>query len=759
MFAIRLLTLIFSPKETFNVVSSVLSATNQSELSLTAQSMFEVTANIDASDKFKVNVTAKADYETNFKVTFGDATNEAPQSFLEGQTISHTYANVGTYTVKVIAYSGGAASTEFTKAITIVNPVLLPLDFENTTLVYDIINFDGGDLTIIDNSQKTGINTSSKVAKMIKKAGQTWGGSILKLGGPIDFTTGKYFRMKVYSPRVGAKVLLKVENPTDNTISFEKEATTTSANAWEELVFDYTAIDASKTYQNVVLIFDNGTAGDGSANFTFLIDEIKNTADGSVLGLPLNFESSTLTYSFSNFDGGNTTVVNNPFATGINTSLKVAKMVKNAGQTWGGSIITLSNPIDFSVNKYFKMKVYSPRTGAKVLLKVENLTNGGVSFEKEMTTTVANAWDELTFDYSTISTSNSYQKIVLIFDNGTLGDGSANFTFYLDDLKLTNSPAAPAETSIYTFETGTFTFTNFDGGNASVINNPNSGGINTSAKVGQMIKNAGQTWGGSWIDYGSPFDFSTNKIFAMKVYSPRVGAKVLLKVENGTNGGINFEKEVVTTKANTWEILYFDYSAINTANSYQKIVLIFDNGTAGDGSANYTFLFDDIKLIASIPPVPTGTNLLNFESGTFTFTDFDGGAVTVINNPQSSGINTSLKVGQMKKNAGQTWGGSWTDLGTPIDFSTKKTMKMKVYSPRVGAKVLLKVENATNGGINFEKEVLTTIANAWEELTFDYSAINTANSYQKIVLIFDNGTAGDGSANYTFLFDDITLFN
>ena len=82
---------------------------------------------------------------------------------------------------------------------------------------------------------------------------------------------------------------------------------------------------------------------------------------------------------------------------------------------------------------------------------------------------------------------------------------------------------------------------------------------------------------------------------------------------------------------------------------------------------------------------------------------------------------------------------------------------MKVYSPRVGAKVLLKVENLTNGGISFEKEVLTTVANAWEDLTFDFSAINTANSYQKVVLIFDNGTAGDGTANYTFLFDDIRL--
>jgi hypothetical protein len=82
---------------------------------------------------------------------------------------------------------------------------------------------------------------------------------------------------------------------------------------------------------------------------------------------------------------------------------------------------------------------------------------------------------------------------------------------------------------------------------------------------------------------------------------------------------------------------------------------------------------------------------------------------------------------------------------------------MKVYSPRVGSNVLLKVENLTDGSINIEKEVTTTKANEWEELTFDFSAINTSNSYQKVVLIFDLGTAGDGSASFTFLIDDIRL--
>ena len=71
--------------------------------------------------------------------------------------------------------------------------------------------------------------------------------------------------------------------------------------------------------------------------------------------------------------------------------------------------------------------------------------------------------------------------------------------------------------------------------------------------------------------------------------------------------------------------------------------------------------------------------------------------------------------------------------------------------------MLFKVENSTNGGIFFEKEATTTTANTWEELTFDFSAINVGNFYSKVVLIFDFGTVGDGSPNFTYYFDDIKL--
>ena len=93
----------------------------------------------------------------------------------------------------------------------------------------------------------------------------------------------------------------------------------------------------------------------------------------------------------------------------------------------------------------------------------------------------------------------------------------------------------------------------------------------------------------------------TNKIFRMKVWSPRVGAKVLLKVENSANSAQNYEKEVTTSVANAWEDLVFDYTGINTGNSYNRVVLIFDNGTPGDGSSTFTFYFDDIRPVSTCP--------------------------------------------------------------------------------------------------------------------------------------------------------------
>ena len=588
-----------------NISGKTTEATQKLTVSFKAPENLEVTAVVDPTNNYKVNVTAKALYETLFKVYFGDVANEVPKSFLEGETISHVYAAVGTYTVRVVALSGGAATTEITKTINIVDPVLLPITFESPTVTYAFNNFDGGGVTVVSNPQSGGINTSAKVGKMIKSAGQVWGGSWIGLGSSIDFSANKIFRMKVFSPRVGAKVLLKVENAANSALNFEKEVATTVANAWEDMVFDYSAINTANTYEHIVLIFDLGTQGDGSANFTWLFDDIRltNTIPSSQVNLPLTFDEAGVNYTVVDFGNNITVDAVDP----ENAANKVKKTTKPSGaETWAGTTMSTSagfaSKIPFSATAtQMTVRVYSPAAGIPVRLKAEDHTNNTKSVETEAVTTVANAWETLTFDFANqaagtaaINYAYNYDMASIFFDFNTAGNGKI---FYWDDVKHLAVNPPPAGPSLpLTFESGTFTFTDFDGGNATVVTNPNSGGINASSKVGKMIKNAGQPWGGSWIALSSAIDFSVKKTFKVKVFSPRIGAKLLLKVENQTNGALNFEKEVTTTTANAWEELTFDFSAINTANSYHKIVLIFDLGTMGDGSANFTFLFDDISL-------------------------------------------------------------------------------------------------------------------------------------------------------------------
>lgn len=145
--------------------------------------------------------------------------------------------------------------------------------------------------------------------------------------------------------------------------------------------------------------------------------------------LPINFELSG-TYVFTDFDGGVGSAVINPFQTGSNLSNKVGKIIRNSGATWAGSYLTLQNKIDFSTYSTFSMRVYSPRSGVPVLLKLE----GDVAPSEILaTTTTANNWETLTWNFAG-KPSNVYNKLVFMFDFGSVGNGTANSTFYFDDI-------------------------------------------------------------------------------------------------------------------------------------------------------------------------------------------------------------------------------------------------------------------------------------------------------------------------------------
>jgi hypothetical protein len=470
------------------------------------------------------------------------------------------------------------------------------------------------------------------------------------------------------------------------------------------------------------------------------------------VNLPVDFESFTINYAFTDFGGTTSTVIDNPDASGINASARVAQSNKSAGaETWAGSFLTLENPIDFSSNTTFKIKVWSPKVGATVKLKVENLTDGNIGFEVDATTTVANEWEELTYDFSAIDQANEYQKVVIFFDFGNNGDDS---NYYFDDIKLV--PASiPPFSMVQDFEGVTPAFTVFGNiADVEVIDNPDASGVNTTSKVAKLTKTANsETWAGAFFETGSALNFDNYSKIKLKTWSPKSGIVVKLKLENA-DASTTHEVDVNTTVANAWEELTYDFSGAPVAD-YVKVVIFFDFGNVGDDSIYY---YDEIGLTndeGNVDPL----NFQDFEGEAPAFTDFDGGGVSIIDNPDATGINTSAKVAQMIKNGGQPWGGSYFTVDNAIDFSTYKKVKMKVWSNKIGTKVLFKVENKDDSGINYEAELTTGVASDWEELTFDYSGIDDSKDYHKVVLIFDNGTTGDGSADFTYYFDEIELTN
>lgn len=385
-----------------------------------------------SGDPFSIEVSASADLETFFEVYFGEEEQEEPVPFMEGETVQHTYSEVGTYELRVVARSGGTASTEFLDTISISNPLLLPIDFESTTQNYAFVNFGGAESTVVDNPDMSDGNMSARVGQLTKTDGsETWAGSFLELGDPIDFSEFQQMSLKVWSPQAGITLRLKLENAADDQIFLEFDQTINTANAWEELVYDFSGSDLSQDYQRVVLFFDFGTAGTG-ANYYF--DDIQLTDGQPEIAFPVGFEN--IEPGFTGFGGASAEVIDNPDPSGLNTSNRVASFTKEQGsQTWGGVFFDMDNPIDFAAGEKVRMKVWSPKAGANVLLKFENQNDGDIFTELDVPTTTSNEWEVLEFDFTGVDASNDYQRVVVFFDWEVAGTGEA---YYFDDLELTN---------------------------------------------------------------------------------------------------------------------------------------------------------------------------------------------------------------------------------------------------------------------------------------------------------------------------------
>ena len=495
--------------------------------------------------------------------------------------------------------------------------------------------------------------------------------------------------------------------------------------------------------------------------------------------LPISFETPGVTYTMVDFDGGTTSVLSNPNVSGINTSTTVLRMIKNVGQPWGGSKLTLSAPIDFSGVNTFKMKVHSPRANCPVLFKLEGA--GGAAVERTAFTTAINSWEELSWDFTGVA-SNTFTDLVFIYDLGTIGDGSANFTFYQDDIQLVFQTPLLSQINLpVSFEGSAIDYTLTDfGGNASVLS---ADPMNASNMVAKTTKTANaELWAGTTIGtnlgFASVIPFTaTNHKMQIRVYSPDANIPVRLKAEVHGQPTQTVETQTLTTVANNWETLIFDFdapaqgtAAFNPSFAYDMASIFFNFGTTGAVAGEKIYYFDDVAIFNSTPVLSQLNLPVTFESNTvdYTLTDFGGNASVLSADP----MNASNMVAKTTKTANaELWAG--TTIGTNLGFAsvipftaTNHKMQIRVYSPDANIPVRLKAEVHGQPTQTVETQTLTTVANNWETLIFDFdapaqgtAAFNPSFAYDMASIFFNFGTTGAVAGEKIYYFDDVAIFD
>ena len=744
--------------------------TTTAEVSLTvsfnAPENLQVTIENDTAVSKKVNVTATADWATVFDFISGESGAD-PVTANIGETASFTYKEAGTYTVKVVARGAAIATTEYSQ------------EFEVTAILEPTVSAptppSRASSTLI--SIYSDAYTSVADVNMNPDWGQMWQGSgyaELDLNGDkithyskisyqgvqyakTDISSMEYLHIDAWTADLNQLKTFLIREPGD-------------ANPREVAVVkdlkkdEWTSLDiplSEWTSQGITLgdLFQFKFEGvDQWAQADVFLDNIYFWKENPI-GLPINFDKGE---EFEAKGGFTFEITADP----ENSNNKVGKIV-TSGEWWDTAEITLDEPIKIAsgANNTYTVKIHSPDAqDYDLMMKLEGSPDQEYielkqAFNKK-------GWNTVTFDFSTVTEqawpnpggawdgNADFSRLVFFINAGNGKTG----TFYIDDIEqfVPGSSTVTTGTLISSFEDAG-SLSGFDGGEQEIISNPDTSG-NSSDKVLKLVKNSGQTWGGHKFTVTDKFKLDSESKLRVKVWSPRAGLNFMMKFEDAVgwpNTTATAEVNAVTTKANEWEELLFDYSGLDTSVEWYNLVMFIDNGTMGDGSSNFTIYIDDITQYSS----STSSVIADFEDAG-SLSGFDGGEQEIISNPDTSG-NSSDKVLKLVKNSGQTWGGHKFTVTDKFKLDSESKLRVKVWSPRAGLNFMMKFEDAVgwpNTTATAEVNAVTTKANEWEELLFDYSGLDTSVEWYNLVMFIDNGTMGDGSSNFTIYIDDITQY-
>jgi hypothetical protein len=246
-------------------------------LTITYRAPEKVTIKIESD----MVVSATALYAKSFIVYYGDVPDEVGTPLaLEEKLPAHIYPDGGPYIFKLVALSGGAATT------TVYKPLFgLPITFDDPATNYEFGTFGAGQgFEKVVNPDRSGLNTSDTVGKFIRGY-EAWSGTFSPLNIPINFAYGKKkIKLWAYNPDpalIGKKLNVELEwavgtSVANPWVAIVKTAVTTSG-AWEELEFDFstnTAIPADARFTQLVFRYNVTALGAGPIIY---IDNIRLT--------------------------------------------------------------------------------------------------------------------------------------------------------------------------------------------------------------------------------------------------------------------------------------------------------------------------------------------------------------------------------------------------------------------------------------------------------------------------------------------------
>ncbi len=613
-------------------------------------------------------------------------------------------------------------------------------------------------LTIVDNPAPDAVNGPGKVGKFVDPPGG-FSALVYNVDGGFDLEARPIVSLKYWAPKAN-RLLVKLEGGLDG--GSEIGVQVDVLNQWQELTFDFSGV-AGKNYKSLTIFTNAGVSDPG---VVYYFDDIKFT-EKKINFLETFDIAATLVVRAKGSNtalNGTVNVIDNPDKSGLNETPKVAEHKKGSAALSAIQILS-ATALDFSATPQLNMLVWAP-DGSKTVTMTA-IATGGQRLPITRTIDATMQWVEVGFNFADFATRTDVGEFELTFDGAITEPGR---TYYFDQLFLGASSIDPCEGT----EPIANLIDNFEcqrnvpvtGGleRLKVIDNPDRTAPNTSEKVGEYTHD-GTQFSNIVFEFpaGSEPDLAVFNNLVLNLWTPKV---VLFgfKLEGSLTGAPNKEIEMMAKSASKWETYRVDFSEV-AANKYTKVTIFF-NFKATDAVAGTKYYIDNVQFSRG----PVSGCVADFETPNttlFPWGDFANGTVpsgttvSVIDNPDKSGINVSDKVGRFLESSSTgalPFAGATFNFGAPIVLTPgKKTIKMKVWSADT-AVFVLKLERGVNNvstGDIFSTNLYTT-KGQWQELTFDYDAFDSGAA-QYTQLTFIPGFRFVPTADREIYFDDIRI--